>query len=63
MAFGKKKAEARDAVANGGQTSGKRARKETQKGQLGDDDRVYHRGKVTGDFSGRTRRKPNEHGV
>ncbi|MEV4264353.1 hypothetical protein [Kribbella sp. NPDC049584] len=63
MPFSKKKETARDAVANGGKTSGKQARKATQAGHLGDDDRVYHRGKVTGDFSNRTRKQPNENGV
>ena len=50
-------------MANGGTTSGKQAKKATQAGHLGDDNRVYHRGKVTGDFSNRTRRQPNEHGA
>jgi len=60
--FGKKITGAQ-AVANGGTTSGKQAKKATQAGHLGDDNRVYHRGKVTGDFSNRTRRQPNEHGA
>ncbi|MFC6159528.1 hypothetical protein ACFWUU_37580 [Kribbella sp. NPDC058693] len=63
MAFSKKKEQARDAVANGGKTSGKQAKKATQAGHLGDDNRVYHRGKVVGDFSNRTRKQPNEHGA
>jgi hypothetical protein len=63
MPFSKKKDAARDAVANGGKTSAKQARKATQAGHLGDDNRVYHRGKVVGDFSGRRRKGENQNGV
>jgi hypothetical protein len=65
MAWGKKKAEQRrDAVTNGGTLSGSDARRATQQGGLGDDQRVRDtRGRVTGDFSGRTRKPTNEHGV
>ncbi|TDW21496.1 hypothetical protein [Kribbella kalugense] len=63
MPFSKKREAARDAVANGGKTSGKQAKKATQAGHLGDDNRVYHRGKVVGDFSNRTRKQENQNGV
>ncbi|TCC20312.1 hypothetical protein [Kribbella speibonae] len=68
MGFGSKKKAARsDAVENGGTLSGrqaKKAAKEAGAGRLGEDNKVRNtRGKVIGDFSGRTRRAPNEHGV
>ncbi|MFI5694198.1 hypothetical protein ACIA58_20285 [Kribbella sp. NPDC051586] len=58
-----KKVSGSEAVASGGSTSGKQAEKATQAGHLGDDNRVYHRGKVVGDFSGRQRRIENQNGV
>lgn len=61
--FGQKKEEARKAVAGGGKTSGRRAADATQVGHLGDDDKVYHRGKVVGNFSGRQRKQPNQNEV
>ena len=63
MAWGKKE-QRRDAVENGGTLSGRQARKAAQRGGLGDDDKVRNpKGKVIGDFSGRTRKQGNEHGV
>jgi hypothetical protein len=58
MAFGKKSKEQ-------GWVSGKQAEREAQqRGRLGDDGKVRDtKGRVTGDFSNRTRRQPNEHGV
>jgi hypothetical protein len=65
MAWGSKKAEQRrDAVENGGTLSGRQAKKATKVGGLGSDGKVRDtRGRVTGDFSGRTRKQGNEHGV
>jgi|GraSoiStandDraft_41_1057321.scaffolds.fasta_scaffold917857_2 hypothetical protein len=65
MAWGdKKKQQRRDAVENGGTLSGRQAKKAAQRGGLGDDGKVRDtRGKVIGDFSGRTRKRGNEHGV
>ena len=58
MAFGKK-------PEKQGWMSGKDAEKlAQQRGRLGDDEKVRDtKGRVTGDFSNRTRRKANEHGV
>ncbi|TDW89026.1 hypothetical protein [Kribbella sp. VKM Ac-2566] len=67
MAFGSKKAARSDAVANGGKLTGRQARKaakEAVAGRLGEDGKVRDtRGKVIGNFAGRTPRTPNEHGV
>jgi hypothetical protein len=67
MGWGSKKAARQDAVENGGTLSGrqaKKAAKEAGAGRLGEDGKVRDtRGKVIGDFSGRSRRQPNEHGV
>jgi len=65
MAWGKKKDEQRrDVATNGGTLSGRDARRATQQGGLGDDQRVRDtQGRVTGDFRSRTRRPTNEHGV
>jgi hypothetical protein len=67
MGWGKKKEERRDAVQNGGTLSGRQAAKaarEAAAGRLGEDGKVRNtRGKVIADFSNRTPRKPNEHGV
>lgn len=58
MAFGRKPKEQ-------GWMSGKDAEKlAKQPGRLGDDGKVRDtKGKVTGNFSNRTRKKANEHGV
>jgi hypothetical protein len=52
---------------NGGTLPGKKAAKLAKvadSGTLGTDGKVRDtRGKVTGDFSGRTRKRTNEHGV
>ncbi|WP_350281023.1 hypothetical protein [Kribbella sp. HUAS MG21] len=66
--WGKKGREARaDAVQNGGTLSGrqaKKAAKEAGAGRLGEDGKVRDtHNRVIGDFSGRTRRQGNEHGV
>lgn len=61
--FGQKKEEARKAVASGGKTSGRRAAAATQAGHLGDDNRVYVRGKAVADYSNRTRKQENQNGV
>jgi hypothetical protein len=62
-----KKEQRRDAVENGGTLSGRQAKKaarEASAGRLGEDGKVRDtRNRVIGDFSGRTRRAPNEHGV
>lgn len=69
MAFGnKKKQEARSAATeSGGALSGRQAKKaarERDSGRLGEDGKVRDtKGRVTGDFSNRTRRSTNEHGV
>ena len=66
MAFGSKKRDEarRDAVANGGTLKGRQAKKATRTGGLGDDGKVRDtKGRVTGDFSRRTPRQGNEHGV
>ncbi|WP_020391532.1 hypothetical protein [Kribbella catacumbae] len=58
MAFGKRSKEK-------GWMSGKEAEKlAKQAGRLGDDEKVRDtKGRVTGDFSKRTRKQTNEHGV
>ena len=56
MAFGKKRPE--------GEMSGREAKKLANRGGLGDDGKVRDtQRKVTGDFSKRTPKKANEHGV
>ncbi|WP_433165401.1 hypothetical protein [Kribbella sp. CA-247076] len=57
MAFGKKPKEQ-------GWMSGREAKKLAKRGGLGDDGKVRDtKGRVTGDYSKRTPRQPNEHGV
>jgi hypothetical protein len=68
MAWGDKKKEARrDAIESGGTLSGRQAKKAAREhgaGRLGEDGRVRNtKGKVIGDFSNRTRKQGNEHGV
>lgn len=66
MAWGeKKKAQRREAVESGGTLSGRQAKKAArEQGGLGDDGKVRTpKGKVIGNFSNRTRRQGNEHGV
>jgi hypothetical protein len=65
MAWGDKKAQQRrDAVENGGTLSGRQAKKAARSGGLGDDGKVRDtKGRVTGDFSRRTPKRGNEHGV
>jgi hypothetical protein len=61
--FGQRREAARKAVADGGKTSGSRAAAATQAGHLGDDGKVYVRGKVVADYSKRTPREGNANGV
>ena len=68
MAFGeKKKAARRAAVESGGTLSGRQARKaasEYASGRLGEDGKVRDtKGEVVRDYSKRTRKQGNEHGV
>ena len=56
MAFGKKKPE--------GEMSGRDAKKYASRGGLGDDGKVRDtKRRVIADYSKRTQKKPNEHGV
>ena len=64
MPWGQRREQRRAAVEKGGTLKGGQAKKASQRGGLGEDGKVHTpRGKVIGDFSNRTQRQPNEHGV
>ena len=60
----KKAATRRSVVAKGGTLPGGQAKKATEVGGLGDDGQVRDtRGRVIGDFRGRTKKAQNQNGV